>query len=138
MILKWAAYAFFYGYVGLLVVAGLWGLVLADIDLDLFIKLDVDTLQDQTKTNLLSQYRFLRAMEFGLGIFAFWYRGEIFVNPTINRIFLVIMGTGIAARALSLLLDGIPGALFNFFLISELIGLILIYIYTRRTLVPSS
>jgi hypothetical protein len=132
--LKLATFVLFYGYVVALVVAGAWGIVFAEVDLSHLIGLDLDQVPANAEANLLSQYRFLRAIEVGFGVFALMHRHEIFENVRYNKLFLSIMGAGVAARLLSLALDGKPSAVMLFFLVFELAGVIVIFSYTRGTL----
>lgn len=130
--MKFTAYFFFYCYIGLVLIAGFWGAFLgADFDHQLLFNLDTSTLEDDTRANLLSQYRFLRAMEFGYGLFAILFTKEIFSLKKYNRLYLAIMLAGVLARIVSILDDGSPTALFYFFLIFELIGVIVIYLYFK-------
>ncbi len=138
MVLKWASWAFFYGYVGLLILAGAWGIFFARVDASLLFDLDLDQLASTTEASLLSQYRFLRALELGFGLWAMLHRHAIHDRPDANRLFLSIMAAGVAARLISLALDGSPSAPMYFFLVSELIGVVLIFAYTRKTLRRSS
>lgn len=128
--MKFTAYFFFYGYIGLVLLAGFWGaFVGADFDHQLLFNLDTSTLESDTRTNLLSQYRFLRAMEFGYGLFAILFTEEIFSLKKFNRLYLAIMFGGVLARIISIIDDGSPSALFYFFLIFEFIGVVVIYLY---------
>jgi hypothetical protein len=128
--MKFTAYFFFYGYIGLVLLAGFWGaFVGADFDHRLLFNLDTSILDSDTRTNLLSQYRFLRAMEFGYGLFAILFTKEIFSIKKFNRLYLAIMFAGVIARIVSIVDDGSPSALFYFFLIFEFIGVVVIYLY---------
>jgi hypothetical protein len=128
--MKFTAYFFFYGYIGLVLLAGFWGaFVGADFDHRLLFNLDTSTLESDTRTNLLSQYRFLRAMEFGYGLFAILFTKEIFSIKKFNILYLAIMSAGVLARIVSIVDDGSPSALFYFFLIFEFIGVVVIYLY---------
>jgi hypothetical protein len=73
---------------------------------DLLTGLDLDQVPADAEANLLSQYRFLRAIELGFGVFTLMNRHEIFENVGYNALFLSIMAAGVAARLLSLALDG--------------------------------
>lgn len=131
--MKIVAYFFFYCYIGLVLLAGFWGAFIgADFDQQLLFNLDTDTLAESTRIDLLSQYRFLRALEFGFGLFAIVFRKEIFSVKKINTLYLVIMSSGVLARAVSIVVDGSPSALTYFFWIFELIGVIVIYLYTSK------
>jgi hypothetical protein len=98
---------FFFGYAGLLVVAGAWGIIGARLDLPVLLRLHVGWLPARAQANLLGQYRFLRALELGFGAFALVFRRSIYRVPY-NRVFLGTMACGVAARLLSLAADGTP------------------------------
>lgn len=137
--MKFTAYFFFYCYIGLVLLAGFWGAFLgADFDHQLLFNLDTSTLEDDTRANLLSQYRFLRAMEFGYGLFAIIFTKEIFSLKKFNRLYLAIMSAGVLARIVSIVDDGSPSALFYFFLIFELIGVVVIYLYFQMKTGPQA
>jgi hypothetical protein len=101
---------------------------------DLLTGLDLDQVPADAEANLLSQYRFLRAIELGFGVFTLMNRHEIFENVRYNALFLSIMAAGVAARLLSLALDGKPSATMLFFLVTKLGGVIVIFSYSRGTL----
>lgn len=131
--MKALSYFFFYCYIGLVLLAGFWGAFIgADFDQQLLFNLDTQTLPETTRIDLLSQYRFLRALEFGFGLFAILFRKEIFSEKKFNGLFLIIMGSGVLARAVSIVVDGSPSAPTWFFWIFELIGVIIIYLYTSK------
>ena len=130
-------YFFFYTYVGLLILAGAWGVWFATVDTKFLFHMDVKVLEPRSAASVVSQYRFLRAVEFGFGMFAFLFRREIFQRRAFNRLFVGTMAFGVWARVLSLVLDGRPYAAFDFFAGYELVGLILILSYSRRTLEAS-
>lgn len=132
--MKFLAYVLFYGYVILLIVAGAWGVFFARFDQNLLFHINVQSLAPRPSASMVSQYRFLRALEFGFGVFSVVYRRQIFTLRIFNRIFLGTMSLGVAARLVSILLDGRPYSIFYFFLASEFAGVIFIYLYSRRTL----
>lgn len=131
--LKGSAYLFFYGYVLTLIAAGAFGLVLARLDARYLLGLDLSQLTPLTAATTMSQYRFLRAIELGFGAIAFTFRNEIFHVRTFNRLFLAIMACGIGGRALGVIMDGTPSLPMFFFLTFELVGIALIFAYTRST-----
>jgi hypothetical protein len=130
-----AALVLFFGYVVLLVVAGAWGIVGARLDMRWLLLVHLDDLPDRADANLLSQYRFLRAMELGFGLFALRYWREIFRLRSYNRIFLAAMASGVAARLISLGADGWPSVWMYAFLAWELAGVVAIFAYTRPRVV---
>lgn len=128
-----ANYFFYYSYIGLVIIAGFWGAFInPDFDYRLLFNFDTHTLTDYQRINMLSQYRFLRAIELGFGIFAFLFVKNIFSEKQFNRLFIFIMGAGILSRIMSILMDGSPGGLMFFFLGFELVGVVVIYFYSRK------
>jgi len=134
--MKLLANILFYAYVVTLVLAGAWGTFFAVIDQRILLHLDIDALPPITAASVLSQYRFLRAIELGFGAFAIVFRREIFTQRPFNVVFLGAMLLGVITRLVSLAIDGWPLWFFNVFLGIELVGVIVIFIYTRSTLQP--
>jgi hypothetical protein len=132
--MKFVSYFFFYTYIGLICLAGIWGAFFnAHLDFSLLIGLETNNLPEQVRNNLLSQYRFLRALEFGFGLFALRFTKEVFMQKKFNSLFLIIMASGILARVASLIYEGSPNWMMYFFMIYEIIGFVFIYLYTRQT-----
>ena len=126
-------YFFFYTYIGLVLLAGFWGaFVYPYLEFKYLLEVDLQTIEEAGKTNLLSQYRFLRALEFGYGLFALMFLKEIFFIPKFNLLFLTIMGGGIVARIISWLTEGTPNGWTVFFLSYEAIGWVIIAWYSKR------
>ena len=124
---------FFYTYIGLVILAGFWGAFINPYyEFNLLFSFDPHTLNDQVRINLLSQYRFLRALELGFGLFAILYVNKIFKEKSFNILFIFIMGSGILARIVSWLVDGTPNTLTQFFMFYELLGWVIISIYTHK------
>jgi len=132
--MKAAAYFFFYLYVASLVVFGAICVFTARFDQHFLYGLDTAGLAPATAASFLSQYRFFRAIECGFGVFALLFRPAIFAQRSFNRLFLGTMLGGVAARLVSLALDGRPLPVFYGFLFVELIGGVIILLYTRTTL----
>jgi hypothetical protein len=130
---KFLAYFFFYTYVGLMLVAGIWGAFFgAQLDQQLLFSLDTAELSSKTAASMLSQYRFLRLIEFGFAWFALAFTREIFSQPKYNRLFLTVMFLGVVARTVSLFAEGAPHGIFYLFAGWELAGVLLIFFYTRK------
>ncbi len=131
--MNWLSLFFFYTYIGLVIIAGFWGAFINPyFDFKLLFQLDPYTLDDHARINLLSQYRFLRALELGFGLFAILFVKKIFSEKKFNILFLVIMGSGILARLTSWMADGIPNGFSMLFMYYELAGLIIIFLYTNK------
>ena len=111
----------FFGYAVTLVVAGAEGAVVARF-----------AFPSDGDTDLLSNYRFLRALELCFGVVALVYWRRIFAERTPNRIFLAAMAAGVGARLLGLAVDGVPGALVLGVITWELVGVVVIFLATRE------
>ena len=134
--MKTIAYLLFYLYIGVFVLAGAWGAFGgADFDQRLLFQVDTSTLSDIARASLLSQYRFLRAVELFFGIWAIAFTHEIFSVKKFNWLFLLLMGGGVIARIISLLFDGQPLPIFYFFLGYEILGFFCIWFYTKTRLI---
>lgn len=72
------------------------------------------------QSTLLNQYRFLKAMELGFGVFSVVLHREIFAVPRFHVLFLVVLFAGAAACLLSRAVDGRPHAAFISFTVLEL------------------
>jgi len=128
-----ANYFFYYAYIGLVIVAGFWGAFInPDFDYRLLFSFDTNTLTDFQRINMISQYRFLRAIELGFGVFSILFVKNIFSERKFNRLFIFIMGAGVLSRITSILMEGSPSGLMYFFLGFELVGVTVIYFYSRK------
>ena len=131
--MKFLNYFFFYTYIGLVLLAGFWGAFLfPQMDFPYLMEMDLSGLPEHAKINLLSQYRFLRALELGFGLFSILFIKEIFREGKFNKLFLGIMGLGVLARLVSWVVDGVPNHLFVFFLAYEAVGWLIILVYSRK------
>ncbi len=80
--------AFFWGYVAMLFLAGGAGVLLTRLELTRVFHLDLGTLSSLAESTLLNQYRFLKSMEIGFGLYCVVFREEIFTLRRFNRLFL--------------------------------------------------
>lgn len=132
-------YFFFYAYAGLALLAGCWGVFgRPEVDFRVLFHLSLRSLTPFSATNLAAQYRFLRAMEFGFGIYCFVFRREIFSDNRFNLLFLATMISGTAGRILSVCEEGIPSLPMCFFLVFELAGIAVISLYSRKIIYRQS
>jgi hypothetical protein len=104
------------------------------VDQRLLLHLDLGDLAPGTRADVMSQYRFLRAIELGFGLWAFSRRGDSFSEPASNSLFLFTMVAGVTARGIGLIVDGSPSPAMYAFAALELAGAVTVYAYTRRTL----
>jgi hypothetical protein len=130
--MKLVSYFFFYTYVGLIILAGFWGAFMnVNVDFQLLFNMNPQILPDGLRVDLISQYRFLRAIELGFGAFSIIFAKNIFSEKKFNMLFLFIMASGVLARIVSIVVEGIPNNLMLFFLIYELTGVCVIFLYSR-------
>ena len=66
-----------------------------------------------------NQYRFLKSLEFALGLFCLGYRQRILRGGSEAWLFLTLVGVGVFARALSWGVDGQPRPVFVGFILLE-------------------
>jgi hypothetical protein len=131
--MKAVTHGLYYGYIGLVIVAGLWGAFInPEFDHRWLFHLDVHSLDEYSRVNMLSQYRFLRALELGFGIFCSVQMKQIFTRRKYNLLFLTAMGAGILARISSLINDGRSSTLMLCFLVYELIAWAVIVLYSAN------
>lgn len=126
-----SAKVLFHAYVLTCLVAGVWGVFGARLDFPILLRQPLAGLDPDGMRDVLSQYRFLRAIEAGFGLFALRFRAEIFTIPTFNRMFLWWMGFGIAARLVGVAFEGIPGPVALVAIAGEVAGIIAIFFDTR-------
>src|SRR4051812_28248885 len=112
-------------YVITLVSAGAFGMLVPRADLRMLTRLDPNRLGSAiSMASLLSQYRFLRAIELGFGTFALAYRHEIFTTQPFARFFFGAMLLGILGRVVSWIIDGRPYGAHLVFMFYEVFAII--------------
>ena len=117
----------FWGYVLMLLGIGASGILIAPWELKHVFMLPLDSLADKVQATLLNQYRFMKAVELSFGLFCWVWHRSIFQPGLFNRVFLVGVFLGVAARLLSWLIDGQPHCVFLIFAVLELLTGILCY-----------
>jgi Domain of unknown function (DUF4345) len=124
----------FFGWVGTLVLVGASGIFIARWELATVFHVDLGAMSDEARSTLINQYRFLKALEFGFGIFCVLFRREIYKDPRFNRLFLSVVLLGVGARVLSMAVDGWPHWAFIVLTILELLTFVVVALYSRQTL----
>jgi NADH:ubiquinone oxidoreductase subunit K len=80
----------------------------------------------------LSQYHFLKAVEFGLGLFGVLMRREILAGGVETLIFQGAVLAGIVARGWAWFSHGAPSTMFIAFLVIEVLTFVFIWLHTSR------
>jgi hypothetical protein len=133
-LVKWSGLASFCAYLAALLVLGVAGVVAPEQELHLLYRLELTDLSPGARVVLLHQYRFLKAIVVGFGVFAAVFHKQIFSSAVFNRVFLAILFGGAMARTLSIIIDGRPQwGLVSFTVLEYIFGL-LIFAYSRSTL----
>jgi hypothetical protein len=107
------------GYSAMLVAIGAAGIFTARWELATIFGIDPSAWPAAAAPTMLNQYRFLKSVELGAGLFCLAYRSKILAGTRASAVFLAIVGLGVAARTWSWIVDGRPGALFIAFLTLE-------------------
>lgn len=111
------------GYAATCVCAGLFGIFLPHLEMARLYHLSPAQVPGLDAADLLSQFRFLKAMELGAGLFMFARLGAIMEGGPERRLFAFIVAAGILARLLAWAIDGPPSLLFAGFLAAEFLVL---------------
>jgi hypothetical protein len=135
--LRVLAHLFFFGYALMLLCVGLSGIFIAPYELTRIFNVDTTRMTSLDAATLFNQYRFLKALEFGLGVFCLRYWRRIFLELSFNRFFLMFVLAGVAARGLSLVVDGPARWPFVAFLLLELATALVVFAWTRPHLEPT-
>lgn len=139
IIMKTINYVCFYAYCFFLVLIGgvlgllvpKWGPLSFEVYATTIFKTKIDHM---SMASALNQYRFMKSMEFGFGLFGLLFKNEIFTIKKFNYYFLGIMFLGTAMRVLSYFVDGTPRPAYIFFIFLEFTIWVVILLYSRTTL----
>ncbi|HEV7669196.1 MAG TPA: DUF4345 family protein [Thermoanaerobaculia bacterium] len=135
-LLKTLALISFYSYVAALFVLGTAGLFAPNQELTALysVRFDAtgaDPMDQRDQLVLLHQYRFLKGLAIGFGIFCVTFRREILAGGTHARVFLATLFLGTFGRLVSAWIDGRPPKWLISFTFSELIFGLLILAYVQ-------
>jgi Domain of unknown function (DUF4345) len=108
-----------FGYAMMLVVVGAAGIVSARWEFAAVYGIDPSAWSLDTQATMLNQYRFLKSVELGAGVFCLAYRKPIMDGGLATTVFLTIVGLGVFARSFAWIIDGRPAAAFIIFLLLE-------------------
>lgn len=136
---RWIDALAFYGYAWYLIIpGGILGLLVprwGPLAFEVFARGIFDSgLPDSVLASALNQYRYMKSMELGFGLFALFFRNSIYSERRFNRFYLFVVFLGAAERALSVLVDGAPRPFYVAAIFLELAVGVVVFISTRRTL----
>ena len=110
---------------------GLVGILTARWELLTVFGVDTNAIVPDEAT-FINQYRFLKAVELGAGLFCLMQRRQILDGERIAAWpFMVIVGGGVAARSIAWVADGRPSLLFLGHLALETIVLVIVALHLR-------
>lgn len=118
-------------YSAMLVVVGAGGVALARWELATIFAFDTASLGAVGSATMLNQYRFLKSIELGAGIFCLLFRRGILAGRPEAFAFLALVAGGLIARTLAWIVDGRPAALFLVFLAGEILTFIFVALNLR-------
>lgn len=119
------------GYALMLLGVGFTGVVAARWELQAFFGVHLDKVDSGAGT-ILNQYRFLKSVEFGAGVFCILFLGPILDGGRAAAVFLVLAVGAVIARCIALAFDGTPTWPFFVFLGLEALVLIVYLLHLRR------
>ena len=132
MVVRRITQVFYYGYTLMLLGVGGSGILIARWELSSIFSIDLAAMGSEPAATLLNQYRFLKSTELGFGLFCWVYRHRIWAGGEARILFLAGVLGGCAARALSIVVDGVPNWPFLVFLGLELMCALLMAIQPWR------
>lgn len=118
-----------FGYSAMLVAVGATGIVSARWEFMAIFSIDPSAWPLDTQATMLNQYRFLKSIELGAGVFCFAYRRAILNGKRTAAVFLAIVFLGVSARSLAWIVDGRPAAAFIVFLVLEALVFIAVLLH---------
>jgi hypothetical protein len=119
------------GYSAMLVVVGVAGIFTARWELATVFGIDPGSWSQDIQATMLNQYRFLKSLELGAGVFCFAYRADIAAGGRASRVFLAIVALGVIARSIAWFLDGRPATVFLIFLVLEALTFVAVALHLR-------
>ena len=122
-----------FGYSAMLVVIGAVGIFTAPWELATVFGIDPSAWPLGTQSTMFDQYRFLKSVELGAGLFCFAYRSSIMSGGRAAAVFLAIVGLGVGARTWSWIIDGRPANLFVIFLLLEACVFVVVAMHLRMS-----
>lgn len=140
---RWVDALAFYGYAWFLVLpGGVLGLLVPQwgpLPFEVFANGIFDApLSDTVLASALNQYRYMKSMEFGFGLFSLLFRERIYRERRFNRFYLGIVVLGAAERALSVVVDGTPRPFYVAAIFVELAVAAIVFLSSRATLREAS
>jgi hypothetical protein len=121
---------FLYGW--MLIVVGVAGILAPRWELRSVFGLDSAVWPVRVQSTFLNQYRFLKSMELGAGLFCIAFRPAILTGGMPGRVFLAIVAAGVVARTTAWAADGTPDLAFLIFLALELLVFVVVALHLAR------
>ncbi|MCX7899242.1 MAG: DUF4345 family protein [Methylocystis sp.] len=123
---------FLIGYALVCIGSGMAGIFSTYWELPEVFRIPLTTLPADALLDFLAHYRFMKAIELTFGLFILLNRRDILDGAQPALIFLAGCLFGVLVRGGTWWFDGAPTLLFKLVLLSEIITLLLVFIYSRR------
>lgn len=115
----WVASVLQFCYSAMLVVVGAVGIFTPRWEFASIYGIDSSMWSLATQATMFNQYRFLKSVELGAGLFCLAYRQAILSGERAAALFLALVLLGVSARSIAWIVDGRPAPLFIAFLVLE-------------------
>ena len=119
-------------YGAMLCVVGITGIVSVHWELTKVFMLDPTSWPDEVRATFINQYRFLKAVEFGAGLFCLTYWRSILIGEKASMVFIILVAAGIIARTIAWIVEGQPSMPFIIFLALEILVLAVVALYLKQ------
>lgn len=116
----------------MLCVVGAAGILSARWELGVVFGLDPGSWPRDVAATFLNQYRFLKAVELGSGVFCLAFLDHIIRGGVAALAFLVLVGLGVGARSIAWIADGRPAMAFIVFLALEAVVFVIVALHLKR------
>jgi hypothetical protein len=99
---------FYTAYTFMLLGIGGSGILIAPWELSHVFAVDLSAMGPMPAATLLNQYRFLKSTELAFGLFCWFWQRSVWRGGQTRMLFLAGLSAGVAARTLSIIIDGVP------------------------------
>lgn len=129
--MRTAARILLWGYGAMLCAVGFAGIWISGWELDTVHHLATESWPPAVRASFLNQYRFLKGVELGGGLFCLGLQARILDGGREGALFLALVAAGVVARVFAWIADGRPSTAFIVFLALEFLVLVVVGLFLR-------